>query len=107
MKRIYSLFVILIYFLFPTTAWGQDDFQQQKDSLLKIIKSTQGEEKLKAYLNLLTRLNFPVEELDLRLKCSSDFLAEARKQKNKDYESMAPPPISCTIIHAMLWLTSI
>ena len=87
MKNIYIITFILILFSFTFT-YGQTDNQYQKDSLLKVIKSAQGEEKLQAY-RTLCRLPFPDEELDLKLQYTNDFMREARKQQNKDQERFA------------------
>jgi AraC-like DNA-binding protein len=74
-----------------TTIYGQNsDFRHKKDSLLKAIASTQGEEKLKLYRNIGNKLeesmDFSDEEVDLMLQYTSDFIREARKQQNKKYE---------------------
>jgi len=80
---------LFICAIFAITIYGQNsDFQHKKDSLLKVIASTKGEEKLKAY-DVLTRLQFPEEELDLMLQYGTDLIKEARKQKNKKYENNA------------------
>jgi len=84
--RIVSL---LICFFSTTAIYGQNnDFQHKKDSLLKVIASTQGEEKLEAYKQL-GNVEFPNEKIDLRLQYINDFIQEARKQKNIKYESVA------------------
>jgi len=84
------LICLFICFIPSIVIYGQNnDFQHKKDSLLKIIASTQGEEKLKAYETLVTRLQFPNEEIDLKLQYISDFIRETRKQKNKEYENIA------------------
>jgi AraC-like DNA-binding protein len=88
---IQGLFCLLICFISVTTIYGQNsDFQHKKDSLLKVISSTKGEEKLKAYRTLTwVNLQFPEEEIDLKLQYINDFIREARKQQNKEYESIA------------------
>ncbi|MDR0232625.1 MAG: helix-turn-helix domain-containing protein [Dysgonamonadaceae bacterium] len=84
-----GLLCLFICFISTTTIYGQnDDFQHKKDSLLKVIASTKGEEKLKAYREL-TFLRFPDEETDLELQYITDFIREARKQQNKEYENRA------------------
>ncbi|MDR0232008.1 MAG: AraC family transcriptional regulator [Dysgonamonadaceae bacterium] len=83
-KGLLCLFICIIH---TTVIYGQNsDFQHQKDSLLKVIASTQGEEKLEAY-RILIRLRFPEEEI--RLRYINDFIREAREQQNKKYESVA------------------
>ncbi|MDR0232722.1 MAG: helix-turn-helix domain-containing protein [Dysgonamonadaceae bacterium] len=85
-----ALICLFICFIPSTVIYGQNnDFQHKKDSLLKVIASTQGEEKLKAYEILVTRLQFPDEEIDLILQYANEFVREARKQQNKEYESLA------------------
>ncbi len=80
---------LFIYFISVTVIYGQNsDFHHKKDSLLKIIESTQGEEKLKAY-EALAWLQFPSKEVDLMLRYANEFINEARKQRNKDVESRA------------------
>jgi AraC-like DNA-binding protein len=80
----------LLICLFSTTViYGQsNDSQHQRDSLLKVITSTQGEEKLKTYKTLIS-LQYSEEEIDLKLQYINDFIREARKQQNKKYESIA------------------
>jgi len=47
---------LFICFISSTAIYGQsNDFQHKKDSLLKVIASTQGEEKLKAYEKLVSK----------------------------------------------------
>ncbi|MDR0230711.1 MAG: AraC family transcriptional regulator [Dysgonamonadaceae bacterium] len=83
------LLCLFTCFISTIAIWGQsNDFQHQKDSLLKVITSTKGEEKLKTY-ETLARLQFPDEETDLMLQYVSEFIREARKQQNKKYESKA------------------
>ena len=84
MKNIYIITFILILFSFTFT-YGQTDNQYQKDSLLKVIKSAQGEEKLQAY-RTLCRLPFPDEELDLKLQYTNNFMREALARDGPDLE---------------------
>jgi len=85
-KGLLCLFICVIH---TTAIWGQNsDFQYKKDSLLKVIASTQGEEKLKAY-NKLAYLQVSGEDFDLVLQYMNDFIREARKQQNKEYEILA------------------
>ncbi len=86
-----GLLCLFVCFISVTAVYGQSnsDFHHKKDSLLKVIASTKGEEKLKAYFQLTTRLFFPEEEIDLVLQYTGDFIREAHKQKNKEYESKA------------------
>jgi len=84
-----KLLCLFICFILSTIIYGQNNhFQHKKDSLLKVIASTQGEEKLKAYEKLV-KLQFSDEEVDLMLQHSTDFIREARKQQNKEYEDVA------------------
>ena len=88
-----GLFCLFVCFISAITIYGKDnDFQLKKDSLLKIIASTQGEEKLEAY-KILTNSSrfsqFSEEEIDLMLQYINDFIGEARKQQNKEYELTA------------------
>jgi len=93
-----GLLCLFICFFSTTAIHGQNDnFLHKKDSLLKVIASTQGEEKLKAY-NTLAWLQFPDEEVDLMLQYANDFLREARKQQNKEYETVA-----CNTELTFLW----
>lgn len=88
MKYIFTLSIILVYLLSSVTVSGQIYFRQQKDSLLQVIHSTQGKEKLEVYKKLCM-LPVPPEELDTYLKFSDDFIEEAQKQKNIVFESDA------------------
>jgi len=87
------LLCLFICFISTTAIYGQsNDFQHRKDSLLKIIASTQGEEKLKTYNKLVRPTQFSQfseEEVDLMLQYINDFIREARKQQNKEYENLA------------------
>ena len=87
-----SLKVLLCLFacvIFATAIYGQNsDFQHKKDSLLKVIASTQGEEKLNAHEEL-AGLRLPEEELDLKLQYINDFIRETRKQQNTKREISA------------------
>jgi len=95
-----SLLCLFLCFISTTKIYGQSsDFQHQKDSLLKVIASTKGEEKLKTYKKLTsTAMHFPEEETDLKLQYINDFIREARKQQNKKYEDIA-----CKDELACLW----
>jgi len=88
-----GLLCLFICFISTTVVYGQNnDFQHKKDSLLKVIASTQGEEKLKAYeawARLQLNTQIPEEEIDLTLQYINEFIHETRKQQNKKYESMA------------------
>jgi len=98
---IQRLLCLFICFLSTTAIHGQNnDFQHQKDSLLKVIASTKGKEKLEIYRELI-RLQFPNEEIDLRLQYISDFIREARKQKNKEYESLAYRTELACLFHSL------
>jgi AraC-like DNA-binding protein len=89
MKRTFRLLtIVLFYLIFTTSALGQKSYQEQRDSLLQEIKSSEGEEKLKAYSSL-TGISFPNEEIDLKLKYIEDFILEAQLQQNKEYENKA------------------
>jgi len=96
MRLTIRLFIHLLLFLFicfvsATTVSGQNnDFQHKKDSILQVIASAKGEEKLKAYDTLLHLIeNYQPSELDLMLQYANDFLCEARKQQNEKYEALA------------------
>ncbi|MDR0231912.1 MAG: AraC family transcriptional regulator [Dysgonamonadaceae bacterium] len=90
---IQRLLCLFICFISATIAFGQNnDFQHLKDSLLKVIASTQGEERLKAYKTLVdSDQSFQLSEEDVNsmLQYISDYIHEARKQKNKKHESSA------------------
>ncbi|MDR0232406.1 MAG: AraC family transcriptional regulator [Dysgonamonadaceae bacterium] len=93
-----GLSCLFICFISATTIHGQNNnFLHKKDSLLKVIASTQGEERLKTYKELAF-LQFPDEEVDLMLQYANDFLREARKQQNKEYETIA-----CEVELSFLW----
>ncbi len=84
MKLSVLLFCI---FLFPTLLLklsAQDNILNQKDSLLHVISTSRGEEKLKAY-SLLTLLPFSEEETEVKLNYINDFIKEAQKQQNKEF----------------------
>ncbi|MDR0232452.1 MAG: helix-turn-helix domain-containing protein [Dysgonamonadaceae bacterium] len=83
-----TAFLIICFFSTIAIHGQNNDFQHKKDSLLKVIVSTKGEEKLKAH-KALAGLRLPEEEIDLKLQYINDFIREARKQQNKEYESMA------------------
>ena len=48
-KLLLKLFCLFICFSVSINVFGQKDFQHQKDSLKKVIKNSEGEEKLHAY----------------------------------------------------------
>jgi len=87
------LLCLFICFISATIVFGQNnDFQHLNDSLLKVIASTQGEEKLKAYYALTKSERFfrlSEKEIDLVSQYINDFINEAHKQKNKEYECIA------------------
>jgi len=83
-----GLLCLFICFISATAIYGQNnDFQHKKDSLLKVIASTKGEEKLEVYFKLTRIASYPNEEL--RLQYVDDFIREAKKQNNKKYEHLA------------------
>ncbi|MDR0232954.1 MAG: helix-turn-helix transcriptional regulator [Dysgonamonadaceae bacterium] len=88
---IQGLLCLFICFISATAIYGQNnDFQHKKDSLLKIIASTQGKEKLATYKQLTnSNFHFPEEEINIKLQYIKDFIREARKQQNKKYENDA------------------
>ena len=85
-----GLICLFICFISTTVVYSQNnDFQHKKDSLLKVIASTKGEEKLEAYKALTFPTQYSKEEVDLMLQHINDFIREARKQQNKKYECIA------------------
>ncbi|MDR0233097.1 MAG: AraC family transcriptional regulator [Dysgonamonadaceae bacterium] len=91
-----GLLCLFICFLSTTAIHGQNnDFQHKKDSLLKVIESTKGEKKLKAYSQLICT---PFSDETIKLQYINDFIREARKQENKKYESVA---YRCELVY--LW----
>ena len=97
MRHFYTLFfknkhrwlLLIGLFMYSTVSWGQtDDFQQQKDSLIKVIPTLEGEEKLDAY-NRLISFHFSDDEADEKFKLYDEFAAEAHKQGNIEKETYA------------------
>ncbi|MDR0231079.1 MAG: helix-turn-helix transcriptional regulator [Dysgonamonadaceae bacterium] len=88
-----GLICLFICFFSITAIHGQNNnFLHKKDSLLKVIASTQGEERLKVYKALVEfdqSSQLSEEDVDLMLQYINDFIREARKQQNKEYESLA------------------
>ncbi|GHT65620.1 hypothetical protein AGMMS50239_25800 [Bacteroidia bacterium] len=86
MKQIYILVIIIAGFLFSPMAWGQDDnYQQKKDSLSRIIPKQTGEEKLSSYWDL-THYHFLTleddESLEKLFQLLDEYQAEAKKQNH-------------------------
>jgi len=78
-----GFFVCFLLISVATAVYGQtDDFHHQKDSLLKVIASTKGEEKLKTYRELVA-LQFPEEEFDLILQGKGRQLQTVCRQRNR------------------------
>lgn len=88
MKLYKTLLIISIYSLFPLFLSAQNNVQHQKDSLLQIISSSHGTDKLEGY-SLLTSLSFQGTEFDVKLGYLKDFIKEAEQQKNDDYRYKA------------------
>ena len=87
MKHVYTLFVISVCVLFSTTVWGENDFLQPKDSLLKVIELGQGKEKLNAYAELTTKVLYSEEQSDTLFLYFRRAIREAQKQGNKLQEA--------------------
>jgi AraC-like DNA-binding protein len=82
MKKL-RLFCILFALLNVVNVWGQVDYQQQVDSLWKVIKNSAGEEKLKSYADLHTLFFNNVSDdasLDVLLNFSKEYDKYAQQQ---------------------------
>lgn len=89
MKQNYTLAVIIAGFLFSLlsthlAAAQTNDFQQHKDSLLKVVARSEGQEKLDAYQKLTTYLFYNDSIPGNIIKAFSEFEKEALKQGNKE-----------------------
>ncbi len=85
-KKLFAWFFIFL-FLCLVSISGQNNFQHPKDSLLNIIPTLEGEEKLNAYTQLFFIFYTP-EELDAILPHLEKAINEAGKQKKTETESM-------------------
>lgn len=83
-RKIFSLFLICLFC--TVGVFSQNSYQMDKDSLLKIIPTLQGEEKLNA-MQLLSRLPYPADETQLMFKHNKEYVEEARKQKDIKHEA--------------------
>ncbi|MDR1557648.1 MAG: helix-turn-helix domain-containing protein [Tannerellaceae bacterium] len=86
MKPIYTLFIICTGLLSPHFAPAQDnDIQQQKDSLLKVINNSEGKAKIEAYGALHMLMFYRVTDrksYDEYSALSREYQKEAEKQNN-------------------------
>jgi hypothetical protein len=79
---IVKLFCLFFCFTSAVNIYGQDDYQQRIDSLLKTIPSLSGEQKLRAMVNL-SRMPFDDDQVEeTTFKYNADLRKEARKQGN-------------------------
>ncbi|MDR3339513.1 MAG: hypothetical protein LBT25_05365, partial [Candidatus Symbiothrix sp.] len=87
MKATNTLFLLVLLLLSPRIVSAQDDVRQRKDSLLKVIANTQGEDKLNAYKNLhgiyFDELS-DQESLERFLALSAAFFKEARNNNQTE-----------------------
>lgn len=90
MKRLYTLFIILVYPLFLLTAWGQtDDVRQKKDSLQGLIRTLRGEALLEVYNELKEYIFYYEHDIESIIRFFDQYEKEARKQNNLDFEKNA------------------
>ena len=82
------LSVIFIVFSLTLPVKAQNNFQQQKDSLLNIIPTLKGEEKLLAYKKY-AQLPLHPSELDDNLAVLNKFIDECKQQGNLQMEGDA------------------
>jgi len=82
-----QLFIIPVCFLFFQTVWSQDDSQRQRDSLLQVIKTAQGKEKLDAYAGLTTQVVYTEEQADTLFMYFKSAIQEAKKQGDRQQEA--------------------
>lgn len=88
MKLNYSIFFVLFYLLSFYNVSAQNNIEQQKDSLSKVITKTEGEEKLKAYQRL-TSYYYKPSQIDTVLALYDEMYAEAELQENLTYQGLA------------------
>ena len=88
MKRIYLVPLLSLLILPCFLAAQTPDFQQQRDSLLQVIKTAQAQEKLDAYTALTTKVLYPVEQSDSLFLYFKQAIREAQKQGNRQQEAL-------------------
>ena len=82
------IIITLLCLISPLTTLGQDDLQQQKDSLRQLIATREGKEKFPLYKELCF-LNYPENEADTLIGFCRDFIREAQRQKDIETEATA------------------
>jgi len=97
-----ALFALLLLSLLPCFTKAQNNnTQQRKDSLRHAVASTQGEDKLKAYMHLAAAYFFESNDklkMDTMLTIYADMDKEAERQKNVKMRGL----IRCNIIKSLM-----
>lgn len=83
--RRFFLLIIICFFNYNHTYSQEDYYQAEKDSLVELIPTLKGEDKLMA-MHRLSRMPYAGEYLETLLKYNKEYIEEARKQKNIRHE---------------------
>ena len=85
-KLILNFFCLFLCCANIISVFAQKNYQQQKDSLRKVIASTQGKEKLDAYNKLGEQMFYYEDNIDTILVFYGRWEKEAEKQKNVELQ---------------------
>jgi AraC-like DNA-binding protein len=96
MKYTHLLSLTFLILLSSSRVHSQTDYQYKKDSLLKVIPSLQGTEKLDAYSQLAYYIYYYEEDTEIAMKHIDEYEREAYKQK--DNQNIANAKRSAVIL---------
>lgn len=88
MKNKYTISIIISFLTFSSVTLAQVAYPHEKDSLLKVIPSLTGGERLNAYYQLMLSVYHNEENIDSVQVYFNDYIQEARSQNNLKEEGM-------------------